>query len=327
MAAMLRLALSAMSSARLSILIFHRVPLAADPLLPGEPDAAAFEQQMRWVRDWFNVLPLVDAVGRLYEGRLPARALAITFDDGYADNAEVAAPILRRLGLTATFFVSTGFLDGGCMFNDRIIEAIRSSRTGELDLARFGLGRYALETIEQKRGAIEALLRAVKHLDSANREAAVEKIVQASAAPPAPSLMMQPSQVRALRALGMDVGAHTVHHPILTRLAIAEAQREIVESKAYLEDLLREPVPLFAYPNGVPGRDYAPEHVRLVRECGFAAAVSTSWGAASSKTDRYQLPRFTPWDRSRLRYGTRLLLNLRRAEQSVPEQAPASAAA
>jgi peptidoglycan/xylan/chitin deacetylase (PgdA/CDA1 family) len=115
----LRLPLSLLSPAgergRLSILIFHRVLARPDPLSPDEPDVVEFEAQMRWVRSWFNVLPLGAAIDRLYAGTIPPRALAITFDDGYADNEELAAPILARLGLSATFFISTGYLGGGIM--------------------------------------------------------------------------------------------------------------------------------------------------------------------------------------------------------------------
>src|SRR5215831_142994 len=115
---MLRFPLSWLSPSgprgRLSILIFHRVLRQHDPLISDLPTAAQFETQMRWVREWCNVLPLGEAIDRLYAGTIPARALSITFDDGYADNEEVAAPILKRLDMTATFFVATGFLDGGC---------------------------------------------------------------------------------------------------------------------------------------------------------------------------------------------------------------------
>jgi peptidoglycan/xylan/chitin deacetylase (PgdA/CDA1 family) len=121
--------------------------------------------------------------------------------------------------------------------------------------------------------------------------------------------MMRPLQLQRLCALGMDIGAHTVTHPILTRIAPSAAADEMRTSRRELERIVRRPVPLFAYPNGVPDQDYSAEHVALVRECGFAAAVTTAWGAASSKSDRFQLPRFTPWDRSRLRYGARLLHN------------------
>jgi peptidoglycan/xylan/chitin deacetylase (PgdA/CDA1 family) len=129
--------------------------------------------------------------------------------------------------------------------------------------------------------------------------------------------MMQPEQVRSLRAQGMDVGAHTITHPILTRIAPDAARAEMLEGKRALEELIGEPVPLFAYPNGVPGQDYAAEHAQMARDCGFTAAVSTAWGAASRGSDRHQLPRFTPWDRTRWRYGVRLLANLRQRERAV----------
>lgn len=315
---MLRLPLSLLSppgvSGRLSILIFHRVLPRHDPLNPDEPDGAEFEERMRWVRDWFNVLPLVDAVARLESGTLPARALSITFDDGYADNEELAAPILQRLGLSATFFVTTGYLNGGCMWNDRVIEAVRACQGTELDLRPAGLASYSAATPADRRRAVVAILNGIKHFESEKRQAATEAVVAAAGGTPSPALMMTDEQVRNLRRMGMDVGAHTVTHPILTRLSLDAARREMSEGKARLEAVLGEPVRLFAYPNGVPRQDYAAEHARLARDCGFTAAVSTAWGAAGAQSDRFQLPRFTPWDRQRLRFGVRLMANLRRRD-------------
>ena len=300
---------------RLSILIFHRVLAQPDPLFPDVPDALQFEAKMRWVRDWFNVFPLARAADMLDAGTIPSRALAITFDDGYADNEEVAAPILQRLGLTATFFVSTGFLDGGCMWNDRVIEAIRACRADEIDLGLLGLGRHSLGTPQARRAAIDALLTAIKHMEPARRQDLCDAITEATGARDRPRLMMRTEQVLGLRAFGMDVGAHTVTHPILSRLAADAARDEIGRSKEELERMTGERIELFAYPNGVPVQDYAPEHVAMVRQCGFTAAVSTAWGAGSARSDRFQLPRFTPWNRGKLRYGAHLLSNLRRVEQ------------
>ena len=316
---MLRLPMSLLSPAgsraRLSILIFHRVLPQADPLFPETPTAQGFEQQMRWVRSWFTVLPLRQAVTQLHAGTLPARALAVTFDDGYADNEAIAAPILRSLGMSATFFVSTGFLEGGCMWNDRVIEAVRACTASTLDMRDTGLGQWGLGSDAQRRQAILGILGGIKRLEPERRSAVVDAVVRVTGNSPPPTLMMRPQQVRDLRALGMDIGAHTVTHPILSRLGADAARAEIARSKSDLEIILGEPVPLFAYPNGAPGQDYTAAHAAMVRECGFEAAVSTAWGAATRRSDRYQLPRFTPWDRSALRYGVRLLHNLTRTEQ------------
>ncbi|HEU5297035.1 MAG TPA: polysaccharide deacetylase family protein [Burkholderiaceae bacterium] len=298
----------------MSILIFHRVLPEPDPLFPDLPSASEFEACMRWVASWCNVMPLQQAVEQLFDGSIAARALAITFDDGYADNEQLAAPILRRVGLCGTFFVSTGFLDGGCMWNDRVIEAVRACRSDLLDLSAHGLGSYALDSIAARRRSIDDILTRVKHLDQRQRDAITQAIVLAAGGARAPALMMTRQQVRSLREMGMEIGAHTISHPILTRLTPDAAVEEIRGGKTELERILREPVELFAYPNGVPDKDYSADHAAMVRECGFKAAVSTAWGAASMRSDRYQLPRFTPWDRTRLRFGARLLLNLRQTE-------------
>lgn len=297
---------------RLSILIFHRVLPAKDELLPDLPDAAEFERKMHWVRRWFDVLPLSKAIERLFDGSLPRRALSITFDDGYADNEQIAAPLLQRLGLSATFFVTTGFLHGDCMWNDRVIEGIRATRRESLDPGVQGLSALPLDSLQARRDAIHRILGAIKHLEQGERDAAVARIVERCAAPPIADLMMREHQVRRLRELGMEVGAHTVTHPILARMAPEAARSEIDGGKRELEQIVGAPVRLFAYPNGVPVQDYTTAHVRMVRDAGFTAAVSTAWGSASRGSDRFQLPRFTPWDGTAARFGVRMALNLMR---------------
>jgi peptidoglycan/xylan/chitin deacetylase (PgdA/CDA1 family) len=91
---------------------------------------------MRWIRDWFNVVPLTEAVRGLSSGCLPERPLSITFDDGYADNVNVALPSSPASVCMRTFFVATGFLDGGRMWNDTVIEAIRAHQGDRLDFRR-----------------------------------------------------------------------------------------------------------------------------------------------------------------------------------------------
>jgi peptidoglycan/xylan/chitin deacetylase (PgdA/CDA1 family) len=297
-------------NARLTILIFHRVLAAADPLQPDEPDVARFQHEMLWIRRWCNVLPLVEALQRLGNGCLPERAISITFDDGYADNCTLALPILRQLELTATFFISTGFLDGGRMWNDSIIEAVRGYREATFDLQAVGLGRYRTDSVASKRSAISALLRAVKHLDPGEREDRVAAIVETARAALPDDLMMTSEQVRKLHDAGMQIGAHTVSHPILQAVPLSRAEREIADGRDLLEQMIGAPVPVFAYPNGEPHKDYGSDHVMLVRRLGFAGAVSTASGVATSRSDPFQLPRFRPWDRHRLRYGLRLAHNM-----------------
>jgi peptidoglycan/xylan/chitin deacetylase (PgdA/CDA1 family) len=296
---------------RLTILIFHRVLPQPDPMFPDVPDVSRFDQMLRWLGSWLNVVPLDAATRALAEGSLPDRAAAITFDDGYADNFTVALPLLRAHGMSATFFIVTGALDGGRMWNDTIIEAMRLCGTLELDLSEIGLGRHALTSPGTRRAASEALIDQLKYRDVSDRLETAERVAELAKVVLPTNLMMTAEQVKSMRRAGMQIGAHTVTHPILTRLSRADSRREMADSKAHLEKILGEQVCLFAYPNGKPGRDFSEEHAVLAREIGFDAAVTTAPSAARAGCDIMQLPRFTPWDRSRFRFGARLAMNLR----------------
>ena len=307
---------------RLSILIFHRVFRHRDPLFPDEVDADRFDRICRWLASWFNVMPLDLAIDALQQGALPSRSLAITFDDGYRDNHEVALPILKRHGLTATFFVAVGFLNGGRMWNDTVIESFRGAPDGTLDLSDLGLGTFSISDPTSRRRAIDAVLPRVKYLDATNRRAAVDAISMRAVDGRLPDdLMMTTNQVLALRRAGMGVGAHTVTHPILAKLSDAEVDQEVIDGRNVLERIVEVPVRLFAYPNGKPGIDYDGRAVNAVRRAGYAAAVSTAWGAAKQGDDTFQLPRFTPWDRSSMAFAMRMLSNISRSRETVPVSA------
>lgn len=302
----------AVSGPGLTILIFHRVLTQPDPLFPAELDAARFNRLMGLVASTFSVLPLSEGVRRLADHSLPHRAMSITFDDGYADNHAVALPILQRHGLPACFFIATGFLDGGRMFNDTVIECVRRSPRERLDLASFGLGEVSIATPQEKAMAIGRVLPAIKYLNPSLRPEALDRfqtLCQPGRLPD--DLMMTRAQVRAMRVAGMEIGAHTVHHPILCTLDDAEVEREMVDSRSELQALTGQPVTLFAYPNGRPDQDYGRRHADLAKRLGFAAAVSTAPGVARAGADPFQLPRFTPWDRRTWPWMARLVGNRR----------------
>ncbi|MFZ4289642.1 polysaccharide deacetylase family protein [Variovorax sp. HJSM1_2] len=305
------------AKAKLSTLIFHRVHAQPDPLFPGEVDAAQFNDMCRWLKEWCNVLPLDLALAQLADGSLPARACAITFDDGYADNHDVALPILQKHGLVATFFIATGFLDGGRMWNDGVIEALRSTERPVLQLASVIEGMnepLPLADWGQKRAAIYRILAHIKYLPLQVRDEAVAALARYCAVTLPDDLMMTSDQVRGLHRAGMQIGAHTVSHPILAKQAQEDMYREIVQGKEELERLIDAPVALFAYPNGKPDEDYSATSVDIVKSLGFQAAVSTEWGVGHRESDLFQIPRFTPWDRSAYKFGLRLGLNMRKTQ-------------
>lgn len=310
----LRTALSLASPAgrrgKLSILIYHRVLPEPDPLRSGDPDADTFRWQMELLARHFNVLPLREAAQRLSAGTLPARAACVTFDDGYADNYTLALPILHGAGVPATFFIATAYLDGGRMFNDTLIEVAKGLPAGPCDLSSAGLGHVTLTTAADRQALVGKLLGHFKYQAPGQRLPAAERLAADFAIRLPTNLMMSSAQLKALHAAGMEIGGHTHAHPILARQQPDEARADIRLGKDTLEALLGTPIRVFAYPNGRPVKDYGDEHVAMVPECGFDAAVSTRPAAADRHSDIYQLPRFTPWDRTPTRFALRLLRTL-----------------
>ncbi len=297
---------------RLCILNYHRVMQNLDPMRPTEPTVHEFEWQMELLSKYFNPLPLSEALTLMEFGHLPPRTVCVTFDDGYADNATVALPVLKRFNIPATIFVTTGYLDGGRMWNDTVIEAMRIATGPKVDLTAIGLGTYEVSDIESRRMAAEDIIRQIKHLPKDARAEAVAAIASIDMNGELPTdLMLTSEQLLTLSENGVDIGAHTVTHPILTTLDIAHSKDEILGSKQYLEKITGKVVKHFAYPNGRPDVDYKLEHRDLAEIIGFDSAVTTSWGAASQDSDRWQLPRFTPWDKTPSKFHTRLLLNYR----------------
>ncbi|MDP3085858.1 MAG: polysaccharide deacetylase family protein [Rubrivivax sp.] len=301
------------ANARLSTFIFHRVLPEPDDLLPWEPDAARFERIMAFIARNFHVLPLADAAAKLTAGQLPPAAACITFDDGYRDNYTVAAPILRRHGLTATFFIATGFIDGGRMWNDTVIEAVRCAAPGELDWRELGLGLCSIDDAGSRVRAYGDALTRLKHLDPSDRAERTAEIARRAGLENRSDLMMSREQVVDLREQGMTIGGHTVTHPILRCLSPEQARAEIEGGRDELAAWLGEAPTVFAYPNGRPGHDYSDRDVALVRQAGFSAAVSTAAATAGALSDVLQLPRFTPWDRSMPRFAVRCATTLLRA--------------
>jgi peptidoglycan/xylan/chitin deacetylase (PgdA/CDA1 family) len=236
----------------ITVLTFHRVLHDKDPLRPSEPDGPEFERQMRWLAQAFDVIPLQQAADALVEGRVPSRAACITFDDGYADNLTVAAPILERLGLPATIFVVSGVLTEGAMWNDRIIEAVRAAKGRTLDLASLALGRHPIGTTQERAAAIGELLRRCKARMPEERNRIVEAL-EAETGVRTMRDMLTAVEVGELARRGFEIGAHTCTHPILASVDPARARAEIVESKRLLEAVVGAPGARLRVPERPPG--------------------------------------------------------------------------
>ena len=287
------------------ILPLHRVNDDNDPFMPAMP-TAMFAARMAHIARHYHVLTVEDLAQRLQEGRAPHNALAITFDDGYRDNLTHAAPILSRLGLPATIFLVTGYIDTPrALWFDRLAMAFKSGTARRVELSD---GRIlALTTEKERLAALSAAWALLKLLPDDERSSSLEQLIQTlRAVPERPKrLMLGWDEVNALRGLGFSIGAHTVTHPIMSRLTQSQVRDEVYGSKAAIEKGVGASVRAFAYPNGQPA-DYSEAVTQVVREAGFTCAVTTKRGLNDANTPVLELRRGGPWEKHVPTYALKL---------------------
>jgi peptidoglycan/xylan/chitin deacetylase (PgdA/CDA1 family) len=266
--------------------------------------ASTFRHQLAYVRRCYTVVPLDEMVERIHAGRaLPPRAVAITFDDGYLDNYTHAFPLLRAEGLPATFYVTTGTLDGGPpLWTAKLrFMARRSPRTAVELPAELG-GRVAIATPEERQALFTSLIVALKNVPSPRRCELVARLGDVFGIDdfsPLDGIMMTWAQLREMSAAGMTVGAHTVSHPNLPRTDVDEQMREVCGSRDTIAAELRAPVAHFSYPNG-RGASHVDDTVRgVVRRAGFRSAVTSLAGCVEVGADPWGLRRVGVYNRHR----------------------------
>ena len=282
-------------SRQLAILRYHAVcPLDAGYADPGIcVTPSAFAAHVEYFARHYRVLSLPDAVDALRRGSsLPRNALAITFDDGYADNL-AAARVLAKRGLSATFYITAGCLAGGDPFWPSELRILMAGIPGpELRLSAAGVDlRLPVATVAEKRAAVSTLTKTFKGNPVPVREALRQQLRAASAAAATEGPMLTWEQVREMHAMGMVIGSHTMTHPNLPNAGVEVARAEIVESKARLEAETGAPVTMFSYPNGGADRYMTREVASLVREAGFVAATTSRNAFAGPSSDLFALER------------------------------------
>ena len=270
----------------LTILGYHQV-------IEGTPDPVenfdgtmigreAFTEQLAVLQKYYELVSLADWP-RLQNQNETRRLLAITFDDGYADNATVAWPILRERRIPATFFITTGFVDGTLRpWSDRLRSAIAKTTETSLTLSELSESPIRIETQSEKINCLSMLFKHLKQLDDDAKKKTVADICRQCEAhdesPTHPAMSW--NQLRQMVAEGADVGGHTVDHPILSRIGTDEVMREIANCKATLEQQLNMNITLFAYPNGTRD-DFNADCIDAVARSGYELAVTTIPGINS----------------------------------------------
>jgi peptidoglycan/xylan/chitin deacetylase (PgdA/CDA1 family) len=257
-------------------------------------DAEELETQLATLARNAEVVAPEDVL-RLASEDLPGRHVLLTFDDGYRDNYEIAYPLLRRHGLTATFFPTTGFLDRACAaWWDELAWMVRNATRETIPAGRWHPAALPLDAEQEE--TIAALVARYKTIPSEDANRFLEDVAEATGAgrcvpSDCADLWMTWDMVREMQAGGMRIGGHTATHPILARLPVEQQEQEIADGARRLEQELDRPMTWFAYPVGA--RDsFTADTQRILRERGVQLAFSFHGGFASfARWDPLDVPR------------------------------------
>jgi peptidoglycan/xylan/chitin deacetylase (PgdA/CDA1 family) len=288
----------------LLVATYHRIGTPTEsPYYGGVFSATpeAFADEVRFLRDRFRLITLEELLD-LAEAGIPLTGptALITFDDGYRDNLDAALPVLQALGVQATFFLVTGFLDAPRLpWWDHVSYVVKQARA-----ARITVDRPAPLTLDLEQApradAIAAVVRAwlahpPESEDEVRRHLEERAGVAVDETALGRELFLTWDGARRLAGAGMAIGSHSQSHPTLARLSEAEQLGELAGSKRLLEDRLGRPVAALAYPYGWPGA-VTDATRRIAREAGYRLAFSAVPGLN-------QPGRIDPLDLRRLNVG------------------------
>jgi peptidoglycan/xylan/chitin deacetylase (PgdA/CDA1 family) len=280
-------------------MLYHRICPDEDPLSDigaVKVSPSHFEAQIEYLRDNYQILSLGELARFFLEGKSPQeKSVVITFDDGYADNFLHAYPILKKHSIPATVFLTTGHIGAvDLLWTDKVRYVVRQSKSRRLDLDE--LGTYYLATNFDRMRVGSTIKDKLKGFPDHRRRLLIEKLVEVSGVKIPEGLcrrfLLSWEMILEMSRNGVDFGAHSVTHPILTKIAPEDAKSEITQSKMHIESRLGKQVEFFAYPNG----DFNARVANIVAESGYVGALTVGNKWASPKSSMYQLWRVLATD-------------------------------
>ena len=285
------------------ILRYHRIAEAQAEPWPVCVSPRHFDQQLEVLSRHVRVVPLAELTKALAEGRPLGRTIAITFDDGYADNLHAAKPLLERHAMPATVFVTTGQIGADREFWWDELERLLLAPSDLPEMLELTVGSRAYrwrvrgtshpegDERERRLRVYYDVRRLLLLVPAAEKWQVLEDLRVWARQEPGVRPSRRPLSVDELLALGdgdlIEIGAHTVTHPVLPAFDARTQEQEVRDSKAACERVLGRPVQAFAYPYG----RYGAQTVALVRDAGFACACTSDADLVHGRSRRHALPR------------------------------------
>lgn len=273
------------------ILMYHRI--RATPEGDGI-HVDIFRQQMEVLARDFNVIALNDLLKLAHKNEpLPQHAVVITFDDGYEDCYLNAHPVLQALSLPATVFVTTGFVSNETwLWPDKIKYMLSTSEIDNLFVPEINqtLMLKSDKLLAWHAVADYCLTIPDKQMKLFINELAIKLGVSLPVSAPELFKALSWDQVKEMSANGIDIGSHSVTHPVMTKLELAELRSELSDSKQAIEQMLDKPITGFCFPNGLR-EDINDEVQREIKRAGYQYALA-AFPSLNPLSDRWAIGRY-----------------------------------
>ena len=280
------------------VLIYHRINPEQDPFSIGALKPDIFKKQIEFLKKFHSILPLRDILLRAESGELPPNTIAITFDDGYADNYTYAFPILKEYEVPATLFLTVGAVGNETpLWFDKIFYAFKVTKVDVVDLRDWGLDTYNLHDNKNRIQVLPKIISRLRYYYEKERNEAITILLEklkVSGFTEIRNLMIDWDMAREMDNNGFTIEAHTVSHPILSRLSEDRIDEEIRVCKNILEDKLQKQIKIFAYPNGSPD-DFNEIVINYLKKYEFNYAFTTINGKNFMGDNPYMLKRGGAW--------------------------------
>ena len=284
---------------RVAVLMYHRFSATPEPFkVTGD----VFVRQLEFFRKRYSVIPFHQYLDFLYgeTQSLPLNPLLITIDDGYVDNYDIAFPVLKQHGMSATIFLTTDFVSRNRWLWANRLEYILKNAISKNFV--FSLGKqqhsFGVDTFDGWHATQLTIFNYCRTLPNQKKNTLLDQLarqvgvtVPLEVTPAFASLEWD--QIREMHMAGIEFGSHSCTHPICSRLSDAELREELLVSRREIEQQLGVGVDVFCFPNGQP-EDYNDDVIRQVRQAGYRAAVTTVTGFNhKNNTDPYRIKRLS----------------------------------
>ncbi len=279
------------TKSQVAILWFHRVCSQQDGWSYESLSSDSFEKYLEYFCRKYEIISLDELAQYIHNGRsLPERAVVFTFDDGYRDVYLYAYPMLKKYHAPASVFLTTGHIGSDQpLWWDQVSYAIHNAPSTHVNLDE--VGNYCFQSPEDRSRISLRIVDELKDLPDEKKNTLIEQLlIQCQIDIPVnlgKELLLSWDEVKEMSNAGIDFGAHSVNHPILTNIPLAQAKDEIISSKKDIEKRLGKEATAFCYPNG----NYNPAIVGLVKSSGFKCAVTCSVSLINSHDSAYELGR------------------------------------